>query len=610
MMWEFKKLEAGMIERQSHSSEFFNEEARPEAFVREFIQNSLDARRKDSKIVNVSFTFDRVKTDILNLYLSGLTPHLIKCDIKSHFSPERRVLVAEDFGTKGLSGKISFKHVEGSNFYDFWWREGVSSKTGKAGKWGIGKVTFPCASEIKSFWGYTVRFDDNIELIMGRALLKPHTLNSERFLDYSTFSQNDTPITEKAIISKFKTDFAITRKNEPGFSLIIPMPQKEIDFNSVIKYVILHYFFPILKGDLKICVTDKSSGSRIEINQDSIHQIAINIDWTDTQWSDQDIAEILNFGKNAIDIEDMSLIKLLATVAEDYRIFKESFGDYLGKAKERFNSGKILGIMIPVLIESTDGKTNKSHYNVFLKKYSPEELKKSDEYCIRSGIYLPQEHHLGNQTVRAIVLAEDNETFPNVSSFLCDSEEPAHIKWNANTEGFRERYKNASLVLNFIKKSVVSLVQILNIEEDEVHKDLLENFFFVEDQTEKLSKKGKATTTNAEVVTPPPKPKLFEINQVNGGFKVKFIGESENLPLTSTIRIAYNIHRGNAFKNYVPLDFDLTDNEKIKIEESKCRILNLGPNFIEFIPEMGSILEVTGFDKKRDLTIDLKVKKK
>jgi len=92
--------------------------------------------------------------------------------------------VLEDFNTTGLDGPYE-PDAKGGNFYNFWWREGISEKKGqRAGRWGLGKTTFHIVSKIRTLWGLTVRDDGKI-LLMGKALLKTHFLNGTRYHYYA-----------------------------------------------------------------------------------------------------------------------------------------------------------------------------------------------------------------------------------------------------------------------------------------------------------------------------------------------------------------------------------------------------------------------------------------
>src|SRR5258708_10974469 len=93
--------------------------------------------------------------------------------------PTVRLLLVEDFNTRGLTGDPAA--LDNDNFHNFWRRHGRSGKGGKsAGRWGLGKLVFSTSSQIRSFFGFTVRTGDPSPLLMGHAALSNPGLNYRR----------------------------------------------------------------------------------------------------------------------------------------------------------------------------------------------------------------------------------------------------------------------------------------------------------------------------------------------------------------------------------------------------------------------------------------------
>jgi hypothetical protein len=271
--------------------------------------------------------------------------------------------------------------------------------------------------------------------------------------------------------------------------------------------------------------------------------------------------------------------------------------------KELYNDGKVLGFKIPILIRNSNNTESNSFFKIFLKKYDTSELKGPDDYYIRSGITIPKEKNLGKQSVRAILLVEDGK----ISSFLGDSEEPAHTKWNENTSGFREKYSNGVKALRFVKNSMKKIVEILNEEDTQMHRDLLKKLFFIRRAPEQKGANATKRKKVPEDITP--KKKYFETSSKTGGFKVKYVGDQEDLPLKATIRMAYEIERGNAFKRYLPFDFNLSTD--LTIEAKNCSYNILDSNKLEInVLQLDSEIDISGFDTNRDIVINLRVVKK
>src|SRR5436305_1999742 len=78
-----------------------------------------------------------------------------------------------------------------SNMKDFWRRVSRSHKGGdKDGSWGLGKIVFPASSKIRTFFGFTVRNDDEnlTPLLMGQAVLRHHVLKGIEYAPIGLFS--------------------------------------------------------------------------------------------------------------------------------------------------------------------------------------------------------------------------------------------------------------------------------------------------------------------------------------------------------------------------------------------------------------------------------------
>ncbi|MBU0596637.1 hypothetical protein KKA94_00550 [Patescibacteria group bacterium] len=365
--------------------------------------------------------------------MDGLESHLKACDLFQFPDNMKAIsfLTIEDFNTTGLDGTTAEDGkrpptTELSNFYEFWWCEGASKKTGKeGGRWGLGKTTFHMASQLKSFWGLTVRQDDSRELLMGKALLKSHRIDDivYPYEGYFKSGEGFSPIIDKDIVQKFKQNFAISRNNESGLSLVIPMPYNEIDSSSIVNYVIIHYAFAIFKGLLEVEI--RREGECLNLNAGNLVDIAYSRDWKNTAWENVNVKELLQFLTDSIYNEN--IISLTVADNEKPEITKDSFGDKIDELKSSFNTGNLLSFKVPVVIKKINGTPSSTYFNIYLKKYP--HLKQSEEFFVRSGITISDIKMLGNCPLRMLFLAEDS----TISEFLGDAETPAHTHWNERT---------------------------------------------------------------------------------------------------------------------------------------------------------------------------------
>jgi hypothetical protein len=190
---------------------------------------------------------------------SALRPHLLACKINVWEIDEKkpRVLVIEDFATKGLTGDPG--SLDGGNFHSFWRRHGKSGKTGRAGgRWGLGKLVYSTSSDIRCFFGLTVQAGKTDPLLMGQAVLSNHEINSKKYVAHGFWfgSRNadgmQMPVNDKAFIDVFRKQVGITRTTQSGLSLAIPFFNDKITEEVIVRGVVGNYYFPILAGRLVV----------------------------------------------------------------------------------------------------------------------------------------------------------------------------------------------------------------------------------------------------------------------------------------------------------------------------------------------------------------------
>jgi len=590
-----------------------------EMLVREVIQNSLDARLPGEKL-KMLFSFNRVEKKKVNKFFETLYKHL-KAEIypgggqvipeetlsEIMASPTIDVLCIEDLGTTGLDGDISSLE---SNFGAFWFGEGISSKEGiKGGRWGQGKTTFHMASKISSFWGLTRRNSDSRELLMGKALLYPHIINDKKYVYHGLYTKEKAePVSDSSIINEFKNKMKCMRTvSESGLSIVIPYPIEEITPESIMKASLIHYFFPIIKKDLTIKIKN-ADGSVHDINDTTIIPLAESIDWSDTSWErakKEDNLEILPFSIKCVELlSNNEIIELPEEVGDTLKIDEESLHN-ISKSSiiNDFNGGQTLGFKIPVKIVTIDETTSVSHFIIFIKKYVNQEMTRSDEHYIRSGISLPEEEkRLGGRPVRGIFYAEDKI----ISEFLGDAEVPAHTRWNERREGLSEKYINHRATLRFIRNAMSNLVLILDMRGKERDYDLLKHIFAIpEPEIQEEEEEEKEKKESEKGLEEPIKPKEFDftVTQIINGFEIKYDGHVHEYPISGWLKIAYDIQRGNPFSTYETYDFDLND-PSITVNIDGGNISKMESNIIFFtLQNRKSSIKLAGFDTNRDLIL-------
>lgn len=598
--WNFTEIKPGIPERNPHEGEFFRITDPSSSLIREFVQNSLDARTNETDKVRVVISYGMEDKRNLRIFFNGLESHLSAEEIRTSGIIDKipdsiSYIVLEDFGTTGLDGSIEWASY--SNFSKFWHGEGTSFKKGKrGGRWGLGKTTFHLVSKIRSFWGLTVRHDDRKELLMGKSLLRTHRIGGKIF-NYAGYyvSNGWQPIEERSLIKEFKEKFKIQRDSEPGLSIVIPLPDEEITEENLLRAIIMHYFYAIINGLLEVELRDPGDRSLI-VNEENLLEIAGSLAWESTEWEEINVSEVLEF---IMFTKRGSVWTLNIFDPERPEINENSFTN-LEDLKNSFKKGEICGFKVPVNIQQKDGQESQTYFKIYIKK-SPD-LVRSQEFYVRSGILISEIKTLGNKPVMALLVAEEEP----IARFLGDCETPAHTDWNERTEGFKEKYKNAARVLRFIKKSVRQILSILDEPPPGRHDDFLKEIFSIPFKTDPTGGDGKPE--------PPKIPakrneQIFSISKNDRGFIVTFNREYIStvlLPLRAILRVAYDTRRGDPFRQYEVFDFRL-DSQDIVIKAEGCDVINVKENQIELlINSLNFKIALYGFDPNRDLVVDVK----
>lgn len=601
--WVFEERDPRYVEQEvSQRDQFNNDEVKlAEAIVREVIQNSTDASAGIDP-VKVKFLLREVAsadaTAFRNLF-STLRPHLKQCDIDDSLidSKPPRVLLIEDFNTRGLTGAIDSD--DGGNFYSFWRRHGRSGKGGRAGgRWGLGKLVYSSSSEVRCFFGLTVTAENSIVRLMGQAVLSNHEIENRRYVahgfwfsDRST-NQMQLPISDPATVQEFVRMTGISRSQQSGLSLAIPFIDPSITDEVLITGVLSNYYFPILAEKLIVEV-----GSTL-IDANTFPEVAKKHLKTPGH------AEHFAF-VTSVSAQLDKTPSYVAKIPSGNPPFKSLFADEeIASLKLAYGRGELLHVRLPVRLKRKSGEESESHADIFLK--SPPENAKPFVLFARGSITVPGEQRYFNSAhaFGAFVGMEQD-----ITAFLGDAENPAHTSWNGNAEKLNARWKSPGPVLRYLRNALWGLYDLVSEQAARKDPDALIDFFALADPS------GGPGPKKRDIKGPPPdiKPgeKAFRIVKKGpGGFAIvpgpgagKWI-----YPKAVRVRVAYDIVGGNPFSKHSPFDFDLTgngitvDHENMKVQTPKPNVLALTVTAPDFR------LEASGFDLNRDLVIDAKAR--
>jgi hypothetical protein len=599
--WEFEIVPANLVQQNpTQRDQFDNDEVGlSESLVREVIQNSTDAVAGEGP-VTVTFAvheLDQTQSHQFSAIFEKLRPHLKECGIKDAIldGHKARILVVEDFGTKGLTGSV--EEIDGQNFNNFWRVHGGSGKGGTSGgRWGLGKLVYSSSSLIRAFFGITFREGDEGPVIMGQAVLKFHLLNGKRHPPHGFWfgrrgiENVQLPVGDTVAIDVFRQIAKFTRLDQPGLSVVIPYLRENIDEKTIIRAVLKNYYFPILAGRLNVTV-----GNTL-IDQKTFHAVA-------AAQEEHEAPIALDFVE-AVSARLNSAPDLTLTTQLNRGLGEKSFTpEELERIKALYRDQKLIHVRVPLSLNPTEGDAIRSHVDLFLQNL-PEGRKPFALYA-RGSITVPGEaRFFGNVSAYGAMVASEK----GISEFLGDAENPAHTNWVASAEKLSERWKTPGPIVKNIRYALKELWTLVAEQLEHEDRDALLDLFSLLDPIQQSMGKKKR---KKKVEIPPPREKGLIITAIKGGFQIQPgpSAASWEFPRRLRIRVAYDTMVGNPFNAHSPYDFDITtgeikiDSAGAKIETTEAMALNItveGPEFS---------ISGSGFDLNRDIVVDARAVK-
>jgi len=647
--WRFKPSSRDDMDVDPVQGEFFTTrdvDNISNAVVREGIQNALDEKSRNDKTqsvkVRIALSGDKyaaAPAEYLPL-IKSLQPHLhakgAGLESLPDFTQPMKFLVFEDFNTKGLEGNPKEPYVENikdgqpHNFYYFWRNVGRSGKTDdKLGRWGLGKTVFPASSAINTFWGVTVRKSDQRKLLMGQSILRTHNREDDKneqfgykpYGMYGNFVSSDCfaePVETATELSHFETIFRLERKDQPGFSIVVPFVTSEITINHLAYSVIEQYFYPILEGKLEVQLENEDD--RILLTKENIGSSIEQINYADLGAGDENkkirsrenLNKLFELAKWTFNLPDDQIYSLKEPDPKSTpRWTKSLFSDEEGLAamREKFENGERVAFRIPVKYQPAGSTPVIRWYHAFLEKDLS--LNKADNLFVRDGITISGITTQEKGLARGIVIIQDTD----LARMLGDSENPAHTEWQADSRNFKGKYEHGKEVLVYVKNTLKKIYESLQRPPEGLQKDLLIEFFSIPaelpEEPKKKDKPDTKKTGEDESVEPEfeelkgnARPYLVE--KILSGVKIIKNPKVENVPDSIHLKLGYDVPRGNPVKSYQELDFDVSKNP-IVLESEGVYFTKREKNELEFDIENKEHFEITlkGFDEKRDLFLKI-----
>lgn len=636
--WRFRVMSPSEINENPVQGEFFTANL-PERFVREAVQNSLDAKAGEAP-VRVRFVIsgaDRaLSPERAAPYLNGLRPHYQAvvdaergagnskrapslAERKALFDTRMPFLVVEDFGTTGLRGDVRTNEpqAEGNDFWGLFRSVGISPKGKDAsGSWGLGKWVFPDASKLNAFIGVTRRQDDDELLIMGQAMLKLHKLGDQKYAHYGYFAAASSESEDKWLpmpassngrqapfLKRAVADFGLQDRNQAGTSVVVPHPEDELaDPNKLAWAAITQYFWPILAGDLVVEIVS-SGGPTRTIDADTIggevHRCG--------EASAKEGEEAAGPMARAIELAAWGMASPPEEHAEAdarrSRNVEAIAPNELPRLRERFARGERLAFTARTKVDRT-----LSPFHVFVEKDAT--LSKGHDYHVRGHLHVPNMDYIQGFQARALTHVASRSPLGHL---LRDSEGPAHDRWNPSAHRLKEKgWPAAAVRVREAQRAAERILEKLAAKPEHKQRDALADLF----PSKPTGRGGTAAGGGASDWMPPdpgdPKP-LPRVLHRRGGFAVTTDHHDGLVGTTWIVRMAYDVARGTArtaFSRFASglkagcPDFTLLGG-RLSVQHDGCSVEVLSANELQVAATEPAIsLLVTGFDD-RDLLVDV-----
>ncbi len=576
----------------------------PSHLVREISQNTMDNRSPNAQRAELRFSF-RTPADpaAFQPYLKALRQHVEASGVSlvsvDWASPQ--LLIIEDFGTKGLEGPIDDRNADGS-FAKFWHRTGDSNKgkgSSAGGRHGVGKVVNAEISKTRAFFGYSVRGGDAAvrSTLLGRSYLKPHRLagSADDLNGLGTFHAAGAGQPIEALLNgeadKFAKAAGIVRKpDEPGLSLVALWPRDDVTPDAIREAVLNECLYQITAGELVVWIGDQVlDASTIRAALEANPEYARLIPLHDL------IVEMHEAPAEAF----RALVKVIDPADISTRLSKEAFEPtVLAAMRDDWLAGRPVLVEAQVRLRPKDKPEATASFKLALKHA---EAGASEIACVRDDVTVRGAVRWGKRPAVGLLLAQDNA----LSGFLGDAEGPSHEDWEHDY--VKDAFVRARETIVAVKMALSGLFESLVASEgEEPVANALIDFFSWHAPADKKKKQPKPPPPQ-----PPPGPikskrPLVRVSQTKDGFTLAATEAAKEAgAFNVTLKCAYAVRFGDAFKEYVKFDFEL---DKLPLENVGASAFEVSGNTIKVLGATSDLrVHVAGLDPRRDLEVKVRV---
>jgi hypothetical protein len=282
--------------------------------------------------------------------------------------------------------------------------------------------------------------------------------------------------------------------------------------------------------------------------------------------------------------------------------------DVRAQVHAKLETGDLAPLTVPMQCRLKGKQAVDCRFDVFLQR--DPSVSEGQIIFIREGIIITDVRPRRTSGIRALVVIDEGP----LASFLGDSENPSHTRWEK--ESVKEKYVYAPAHLDYVIQSVPAILAIISEQQKKPDTSLLVDLFSLPAEIEtgpktkqKQQKKKDGGETDSEDVDIPVVPRRFIVDKIANGFAIRRGDPGAQRPLMLAVKVAYGVRRGSPFTKYNTADFQLGLGG-IDCNFKGSELCDFAENWMRVeITEADFEITVTGFDTdNRDLHVDVRIR--
>ena len=574
-----------------------------ETFVREAIQNSLDARLDPTKPVLLNFSFHLEDIGRRHALLKDVMSYRERASLEIPDEwQEGKIswLIVEDFNSKGLSGSLDDRT---SDFWNYWLNFGISNKEGigRGGR-GFGRVTFLIASRLRTVVGYTKRIQDGSTAVCGMTVLRAQQENGDlkstdaylaKHESKNIYELHSSPEFHRYVCDSLSFS-GYAEEYPSGLGLAIFYPHKELDSDSILAAAIENFAPAIMDESLALRVNGRTldAASIIEIARDVTDHIK-------DEAIKNNVSRFLSLVRQALRNPPSYKIELPNANANDLKSFRNKSEIVELQQKVVENHTVVMEICFPLYRgEKWTEVSMRAIVGMCLPGQRP------IDRLFREGMGLPDVRARGSSELDLIMLVDEGQ----LAAYLNFCEGKAHLDLLESKEvlqTLKEHGFNGPQIVSakrLVKRLPYEIRTLFTPDVSEPDSNVFDRFFSKPAVKHRRKKRGDRKDDDIEPI-PPPNPAVFNVDTLEDGLRMYANPEFLDWPTNVTVTIAYA--DGTRRPSWSPFDFVL---DELTIDYYNCDLSKNRNRLRLQNCRQDTTIEITGFDTNRELDTTIRVR--